>query len=268
MPKESRRRRQLFSAIGTLLLVGTVVSLTGASPASAQDLRSELPIVAGTRLEVPGMRQCTVGAVLRSTSIFSRLTAFSRGKRYLLIAKHCAPDGADIKVGGQSVGKVIWTAPSDDLELVQVDPNFNRQVVCQPGSVHRCTIVEHVYPRAFGRVFLAPNGRPRTIPMTASSVPGGDERFCTSGSSTGVNCSWSTAPTPRTGFAPGEAAASHTQGIGVIAGDSGGPVVGANGQFYGIIVTRGIGPLLGLMGYIPSSRALSAVGSYEIAPPN
>lgn len=242
----------------------------GAGPAVAQEVRTQLPIVAGTRVDVPGSRQCTVGAVLQATGLFSRISAFQRGIRYLVIAKHCAQNGAEIKVAGQDVGSVIWTAPDDDLEIVRVDPNVRRQPVCSGASqLHRCTIIEDVFPRARGRVFLNTPFGERPIPLSRSDAPGANETFCTSGSSTGVNCSWTTVPTPARGYSPGEVAAAHATGIGVIAGDSGGPVVGVNGQFYGIIVTRGLRENYGLMGYIPAGRVFQKLGSgYELAGPN
>jgi hypothetical protein len=252
-------------ALVAALLVGATAF--DAIPASAQTSRSDLPIVAGTRVGVPGMRQCTVGAVLRATGLLANFTEYSRGIRYLLIAEHCAQDRAEVKVGGSVVGNVVWTAPQDDLELVRVAPSTRRQVVCSGASqLHRCSIVETVTPLAVGKVILSTPFGERPIPMRPPAVPGTDESFCTSGSSTGVNCSWITTPTPREGFRPGQVAAGHTEGIGVIVGDSGGPVVGRQGQFYGIIVSRGLDQNAGLMAYIPAERALHAVGSgYELA---
>ncbi|MBF4619476.1 serine protease [Clavibacter sp. VKM Ac-2873] len=205
-----------------------------------------------------------------ATGFFSSITPFQRGVRYLMIAKHCAQNGAEVKVGGEVVGSVTWTAPDYDLEMVRVDPNVRRTPVCTGASqLHNCFIKEDIFPRAFGRVFLDTPFGERPIPMRAGAQPGADETFCTSGSSTGVNCSWTSAPTPARGYEPGEVAAAHASGIGVIMGDSGGPVVGVNGQFYGIIVTQGLQENVGLMGYIPASRVLGEVSSnYALADPN
>lgn len=264
------RRPGATAAIAFTVILTIVTSVLGAGPAHAQVLRSELPVVAGTRLEVPGGKQCTVGAVLRATGIIANISQYSRGIRYLLIAKHCAQDKAEVKVGDKAIGVVTWRASDDDLALVRVDPNSTRRVVCSGAyQLHRCTIVETITPRALGRVILDTPFSTRAVPMRPAATPGGNERFCTSGSTTGVNCSWIKTPTPATGYSPGEAAAANTDGVGVLVGDSGGPVVGTQGQFYGIIVTRGIGANLGLMGYIPSDRAMRALGSgYTLADPN
>lgn len=227
-----RRATVAIIAVGVALMSVAV----GASPANAQDTRDQLPIVAGTRLQVSNSTFCTVGAVLRSTSIFSNLTSYQRAKRYLLIAKHCAPYKGNIKVGGASIGTVIWTAPDDDLELVEVAPNYQRRLVCRGGSAGPdCSIVETSLPRAFGRVFLSSDGRLRAVPMRAAATPGGDETYCTSGSTTGVNCSWKTVATPPRPLDPGGATAIHSSGYGVLQGDSGGQLLVLTGSFTGLL---------------------------------
>ncbi|MBF4461144.1 hypothetical protein [Rathayibacter sp. VKM Ac-2878] len=189
----------------------------------------------------------------------------------MLIAKHCADfPNAQVKVAGQLIGEVAWRAPDDDLALVRVEPTVRRHLDCNPGSDGgQCHIQEQVFPRALGRVFLNERFGEQAVPMRAAALPGGNETFCTSGSSTGVNCSWTPVRTPSDGFSPGEAAAAFGTGIGVIVGDSGGPVIGTQGQFYGIIVKRGINRLQGLMAYIPSDRVFRALPYYyTIAEPN
>ena len=261
--------------IGRKLLAGMVgVCLIVAAPLAVEaahaDDRWEYPIIAGSTVEVPGGRMCTVGAVLQSAGMFSRLTAYQRGVRYLVIAKHCVNEvGSAIRFRDEQIGEVSFMSPDRDIALVKVDPVMRRQPVCSGASqLHRCFISEDSTPRASGKILLRANNGVGVIPVAGSGDPRGDEIFCTSGSVTGVNCGWRLAAGDHDGvFPPGENVARSMRNQSVVMGDSGGPVAGRDGTLYGIITTRGNGQYEGLMSYVPMSKVFDTIGPYYALAP-
>ncbi|QWL30688.1 S1 family peptidase [Rathayibacter toxicus] len=258
--------RRPLTALLCLALLGTVIA--GAAPAQAQaQIRDQFPVVAGTALETPGARQCTIGAILKSSSFPDLLIMYRRATRYAVIARHCINFVGDtVKVGGEDLGNVSFISRTDDIALIKIKPNTRRQPTCFSSSLGpRCAIASSSTPRAEGQVILGSPASPRLMRVRGTGVPTRDETFCTSGSVTGVNCTWRTTPTPPAsdGFDPGEVAARTTSpALSVVFGDSGGPVLNTRGQLYGIIVRRGTDHLLGVAGYVPMSRVWATIGNY------
>lgn len=258
--------RAVLALTGLCVTIGSLG--VGASPANAvSEFRQQLPIQAGTQLNVPG-GSCTAGAVLASTSLLSGLTTYLRSVRYVVTARHCASDGARVSVGTQGVvGSVIWHSNSADIEIVKIEPLARRGWQCDPSSViHRCAVSVYYTPRAIGNIFLRDQaGRYRSIPVRGTAIPGAEENFCTSGAVTGVNCTWTAAELPvgHNSFQAG----ARTWADNVSRGDSGGPVAGRDGQLYGIINQFGLpdSPVPDLMTYAPIAQIFSEQPGYELA---
>lgn len=238
-----------------------------APPAQAQSLRYQIPIVAGTALELPGARQCTVGAVLKSRSWSSLATPFRKATRYAVIAKHCADVGREIRVIREVVGTVTWASPTYDVALATIPPSTVQRPICAGASqLHHCTIPAAT-PRAVGRIIITNFSQPAAVPISGIGSPSPDQHFCTSGSVSFVNCGFLPAGVPPEGWGTGELAARTTNGRNVVMGDSGGPVMSVGGTLYGIIVMGGFPVYPDMMGYLPIETIFRDLGyEYQVAP--
>ncbi|WP_146083775.1 hypothetical protein [Clavibacter michiganensis] len=269
----NRRTRVVAAALAVLFCSGLITAATTPEPAeAAADFRKAFPIAAGSSVYNSRHQPCTVGAVLKANGFFANITEVQRKTRYLVIAGHCGNNGQDIGLEGHGVvGRIIWESGDADLAIVRVDPSVTHRPHCMPNSqLHNCTILTTVSPLATGRIFLRSpfSGQPRSFPIQGTGVPGADERFCTSGATTGINCNWSTVPLPE-GFGAHQAGA-QSDGLFLEGGDSGGPVAGRAGQLYGIIARMGndLGPARDIMSYTPIARLFQEQSGYSIAPPN
>lgn len=267
----ARRRGLWLRLTGFLLVFVTLFSVStfsGSTPVRADELlRTQIPLVAGSVLWTDSGTFCTVGAVLKRNGWDANVSTYTAAFRYLILAKHCAPEiGAQLGLGRQPVGIVTWVSATDDVELVQVPPEVTRPEGCY-GS-HGCFVGSRIAPRAVGRVVMAVHGRERAIPMRYMAIPGGDERFCTSGAVSRINCNWvSERERPWTWGDDGGQIARSTNAIGVEAGDSGGPVIGSEGELYGIIQRFGTGAFVNLMQYLPIATFMAQTDhAYDIAP--
>ncbi|MHC2186202.1 hypothetical protein ACVLV4_001855 [Rathayibacter agropyri] len=257
----------------TALLLGicglaTLITLTPAVPAAtAQSLRDQIPVVAGTALEVQGGRLCTAGAVLRSVNWFSRASPIGSTTRYLAIPEHCADLGNTIKVGGEVVGTVTWVSSHYDLAIVMIPPSRVQRPICSGASqLHHCTIPPTT-PRAVGRIVLNRGSTQQAVPIPGVGIAAVGERFCTSGAVSFVNCAFEVADTATAGLPPGELAARTTNGISLQPGDSGGPVANVSGRLYGIIISRGEDDERDIIGYLPMDIIFRDLGyDYALAP--
>lgn len=258
------RTLSLCAGICGFAILATLCSSPPA--ATAQSLRDQIPIVAGTSLGVQGAPRCTAGAVLKSRSWIARATPIGRATRYVVLAKHCANLGDEVTVDGAVVGTVSWVSPNYDFEIAKIPPSTVQRPMCSGASqLHHCTITDAT-PRAVGRIILNDSAQGAT-PIPGIGIPAAGERFCTSGAVTFVNCAFESIDVPVFGFAPGEVAARTVTGNNITAGDSGGPVAGLNGRLYGIILLWGINEYTGIMGYLPMPTILQDLGySYELAP--
>jgi len=256
----------------------TAVGLSQAGPASAEANRQATPIIAGTRIRMQSGAQCTVGVVLKSTSPTQRLIPKAAATRYIVIANHCVSrNGEGVVVNGKVVGQVISRSGTDDIALAKIDPDPVRTNRCNVGSfgVPLCTSGFRWEPQAHGRVVIA-SLRTRddeAVPMPGWGAPGVNETFCTSGSFSGVNCSFAYAPVPESWFPTGISDAAKSDVLNPITGgDSGGPVMSANGKFYGIISLSGMlsatHETQSLMGYVRAEKVFQDFPGYNIAPPN
>lgn len=260
-----RRTLALLAGIcGTALLA----SLCPAAPAAnAQSVRDQIPIVAGTALEVDGAHQCTAGAVLQSRSWISLATPIGRATRYVVLAKHCADFRDTISVDGQVVGRVTWLSPTHDIEIATIPPSVVQRPFCSGASqLHHCTIPPAT-PRAVGRIILSSAPTRGTVPVTGFGVPDVGEHFCTSGSVSYVNCGFVISDIPPVGFPPGTQLARTVNGMSIQPGDSGGPVMSLSGRLYGIISMRGKNNYVGTIGYVPMYVVSQDLGGdYALAP--
>jgi hypothetical protein len=269
-----RRRGPLAAAMSFVLAVVALFTFTlaGAGPASADFVnpdRRAFPIIAGTRVEFPaGNNFCTVGAVLVSTSLLSRLRPYDRAVRYLVTAKHCAPLYANVKMGPLSIGSVVWQSAASDIELIRVSPSQD------PDSLsciahHKlpawCSPTHTYTPRAEGRVFALSQGHVARMPVTGSATAQG--RFCTSGYVTGVKCVYQPIDIPRDTpvryqhLVAGESDESDN----TAAGDSGGPVLNYARELLGIISGRTLDAHSHLI-YTPMTQVLQELHGYRLAP--
>lgn len=267
MPSHSHRRRLFFSLTSLLLVIAAVLGV--ATPANAEDpVRLRMPIVAGTRLIGPLGNACTVGAVLKRNGPGALLSPFMGAVRYLVLAKHCAPElNMEFAVNSVVVGRVSWISATDDVELVQVAPEVTPPQGCH-SSINGCFLNSLARPRAVGQVILRTLGGERPVRMLPPVSPARGERFCTSGSTTGVNCNWGvyeggTRCWRMEGTA--QAFAFNAQGIDV--GDSGGPVVSEEGHFIGVIQRGGGRGQENVMQYMPAADLLLQLDhEFDIAP--
>ncbi|AZZ56666.1 hypothetical protein [Rathayibacter iranicus] len=249
-----------------LLLLAALFS--AATPAIAQDdVRFNSPLAAGAFISTSTGASCTVGAVLKRTGPGAGVSTYVAATRYLVLAKHCAPKiGETIIFNFFPIATVTWMSATDDVELAEVPPEVTRPDNCS--GAHGCFQGSIIAPRAVGRVVISTRGGERAVPMRAPAIPGADERFCTSGAVSHMNCNWmveSDRPA-NWGDSTGVIARS-TNGQSVERGDSGGPVIGEQGQLYGIIQRTGTGPSEDLMQYLPIDELFAQTGrAYEIAP--
>lgn len=265
VPSAAHRAVALVVAICGL---STVVTLGPSGPAAtAQSLRDQIPIVAGTALEVQGARLCTAGAVLRSTSLLSRARPIANATRYVVTAGHCGNVGETVKVGDSAAGTVIWASLTYDLALVKIPPSTAQRPVCSGASqLHHCTIPPAT-PRAVGRIILNRGSTQRAVPVPGFGIAGVGERFCTSGAVSFANCTFEIASVDPSWLSPGELAAHTTSGFTLGPGDSGGPVANISGRLYGIILSAGTEDHEGIIGYIPMSTIFHDLRyDYELAP--
>ena len=258
------------------LLALCVMATTYSSQSQAVDqIRTELPVVAGTELQLADDQSCTAGVVLKSTKFWDNITAYRRAVRYVVTAKHCVVLNEVIKVGGHVIGKVIWVSPSTDIALIRVPPSTNNHQACgiTHSGVQRCWLDVDYWPRASGKVILgawaARETRPEPVPGAGTPAP--HAHYCTSGFVTDVNCMWFSSPFPPQ-FEPYPAsvvgASNNVRGL--QPGDSGGPVMGYDGTIYGIISFRQqpMDPNLPyFMGYTSIARVSVELPDYVLAPP-
>lgn len=253
-----RTHHSLTSRSARLLIACAAVTLTCltpliVAPSSAQAVgavRTSLPIVAGTKLTFsepspPGTytadSYCTAGAVLKSTTYLSRLLPFSAATRYVLTAKHCASLGATVRVGEDNVGRVTWTSPDRDLELITVNPESHRNTQCGPthSGAARCSIIQSFTPRAIGKIVLhlPYSNFERAIPVAGMGEPSATQQICTSGYRTGPNCTFRLVTLPPNAEAEARARGQmviRSTVAGTDQGDSGGPVASPGGVLFGI----------------------------------
>ncbi|AZZ56926.1 hypothetical protein [Rathayibacter iranicus] len=260
--------RSLHGGIVFVAIVCVLAALGPAVPAAnaQSSLRNQIPIVAGTAIELPGARWCTAGAVLESRSWTSLVAPFARATRYVVMAKHCADMGEAIRVGDAEVGTVTWESTTYDVEIATVPPSAVQRPVCSGASqLHHCTIPSFT-PRAVGRIVLNRGVVPQAVPVTGTGIPAADEHFCTSGAFSWTDCRFRIVDNPPNTRVVGQVTARSLSGRGVVPGDSGGPVASINGTLYGIIIVQGTGANTGLVGYLPIERIFQDLGySYDIA---
>lgn len=264
--------RFVLHAATLLAVICGFAMLTVIDPAApavdAQDLRDQIPIVAGTALELPGAHLCTAGAVLKSRSWSALAVPMRQATRYVVLAGHCADLDAPIKVGGQVVGSISWVSTTYDLEIAKIPPSTTQRPVCTGAyHLHHCSIPPAT-PRAVGRVILNDGSTQRAVPVPGFGEPAVNELFCTSGAVSFVNCSFRlTSVKPSPPWRPGEVATRSYSVRSIAHGDSGGPVTSFGGRLYGIMVVGGDNRNVGMMGYLPIALVLRDLGyAYGLAP--
>ncbi len=236
----------IIKLVIAVIVIG--ICLLDSAPANAVDVaaRTSLPVLAGSDLRIVATPsgpfysrdvRCTAGAVLRATGLLANLTSYYRAVRYVATSAHCVTLGQKVRVGNTEVGAVSWVSTDSDLALIRIEPTTSRSQYCYPISAgHRCEIVLTYEPRAVGEVFLGRNrsGQESSIPITGTGIPSDREIYCTSGASTGINCSW-TQTSPPAGIHIGpHQVTSRTSGANTGPGDSGGFVGSRSGTLYGI----------------------------------
>lgn len=152
---------------------------------------------------------------------------------------------------------------TDDVELVQVAPDITPPQGCF-SSINGCFIGSIARPRAVGQVIMRVGGSERPVPMRPPASPALGERFCTSGSTTGLNCYW-LVQEGRGGDAAAQGFATNPLGLDF--GDSGGPVISLQGQLYGIIQRGGMEGPMAFMRYMPIDQLFRQLDhEFDIAP--
>ncbi|MDO4045644.1 chymotrypsin family serine protease [Clavibacter michiganensis] len=269
MSAPAGRRTSPSRCVVAVLALLVCAVLVPAAPARTDFAnRNFVPIVAGSALQFPGAI-CTAGLVVVRTGLLANISPRQRATRYVVTAKHCGDLGAEVKVAGVPVGAVTWVDPREDLELVRIDPLMDGRPFCAPSSAgFHCTGTTTFQPRASGRVLLE-TVRFRTLralPVTGTGAPAAGEVYCVSAVVSGQSCVWSTAPwKPEYGSrTPGEMAAKGDARV--AEGDSGGPVVSAQGRIYGNL--EGDFDLDGerAMIYVRISHFFEDAGAYALAP--
>lgn len=258
---------QFNNLLQTLFSVTVVCSILP-TVAKADIRRDITPIVAGTKLEFP-TSNCTAGLVVKRTGAFNNFTEYRRALRFVVTSGHCGNVNDTVKVGGRSVGKMIWKSNINDLSLVQIEPNYRHLRYCSaPSTGLTCSIVNRYDPIALGKVIL-PSLRTRSItavPVIGTGSPANNEVFCTSGKTTGVICTWGKVQVP--GWMQTRSKSAESFGPNIQAGDSGGPVVSHSGTVYGIIESQGDARsnYPNHMIYVPISNFFAEQPGYELAP--
>ncbi|MWV29523.1 serine protease [Rathayibacter iranicus] len=264
----SRSPRRATAILAGICGITALATLCPALPsANAQSLRDQIPVVAGTALQLRGYGWCTAGAVLEPRTWLSRATPIGRATRYVVLAKHCAGIGSAVVVGGQVVGSVTWRSATYDLAIATIPPSQVQRPVCSGASqLHHCTLPDAT-PRAVGRIVLHSGPLPATVPVPGFGVPAVGEFFCTSGAMSFVLCGFSSVPIPPISWPPGTVAAGTYDGLMPIPGDSGGPVASYSGRLYGIIISAAINEYRGTLAYLPIPLVLQELGYiYGLAP--
>ncbi|QIS40600.1 S1 family peptidase (plasmid) [Clavibacter capsici] len=273
-----------IAAALALLICATPLIAIPSSAQAAGASRTSLPIVAGTKLTFsqpphPGTyaadSYCTAGAVFKSTTYLSRLLPYSAASRYVLTAKHCGQVGADVSVGEDAVGKVIWASPDRDLELIKVDPEAHRNTHCGPtyGGASRCSVIQTFTPRAVGKIILDlpyTLNFERAIPIAGVGTPTNTTRICTSGYRTGPNCTFRLVNLPPREEEQAKARGQkvmRSESAGTDQGDSGGPVSDPSGVLFGIHHGSADPTRFANVGiYTPISEFLTEQPNYALAP--
>jgi S1-C subfamily serine protease len=257
------------------LALAVALTSVGASPAEAlSPARQGTPVLAGSviRYDATGFR-CTAGAVLKSRAVTALVTQAGVATRYVLTAKHCGGLHSAVTLGGTVRGTVTWVSPDLDLALITVPPAVQRVQRCTASSLGPVCYIANAYtPLAVGRVVLFRPGAPTEtdIPMRDPAAPyTGSETFCSSGATTGALCVFSLSrgrrtapPSGRDGTIFAMSDSAHQ----IAAGDSGGPVVAADGSLYGIIAGGAADPSTYYMAYTPIHSFLAEQPYYGIAP--
>ncbi|MDT0234667.1 trypsin-like serine protease [Curtobacterium sp. BRB10] len=259
--------RTLAVAVPLAAVVGATLTWAPSASATTSDPdRVAAPIIAGTEVGVPG-GTCTVGAVLAAKGFRSQLEQYQRATRWVVLAKHCAPLQAPVRLDGATVGSVVWQSAESDLELAVVPPLACTRARAATGSCDPS--VAAWTPRASGRVFNRVDGGLTRAAVTGIGQPDADP-FCTSGAASGLLCSWTATRVP-TASRPGVqhlAAARAEAGAGIEPGDAGGPVISATNRLYGIIsgspTTSASGSTVLL--YTPVRQVRTELFRYRLAP--
>lgn len=254
----------------TLVLVAI---LSTSSVFAVESFRTRTPILSGTQLVFP-QGECTAGLVLKKTGMWENMTPYRRAVRYVLTASHCGRTNDDVKVGNQVVGKFVWRSERSDLRLVRIEPSRRNFTHCSaPSTGLTCSIVTTYEPLALGKIFVSTTGI--ALSIRGTGAPNTNEVFCTSGHTTGINCTWGKVPTPPGWMhpvTPEITKSAETYGRNVEGGDSGGPVAsfGTRGLIYGIISTKGMhwSEHPNKMTYVPIAQFFQEQPGYEIAPSN
>ncbi|AND17330.1 hypothetical protein C5C18_13185 [Rathayibacter tritici] len=251
--------------MSTVLVLTSLVA--SAPPASAQvPLRERTPVVAGSFIFSSAGRGCTVGAVLKRYGPGSAVSPVAAATRYLVLAAHCAPHiDSEFSINNVPIGAVTWISPTDDLELVQVPPDVPSRGCFSYGCFVGGATPR---PRAAGQVIMGPLHREAPVRMLPPASPAPGERFCTSGGVSSVNCNWVSEPNRPADWGSQRGVLARTlNAIAMTSGDSGGPVISQQGNFYGIHTRGGTGPYPNLQEYIPAEQIFEQIGSeYGIAP--
>ncbi|MWJ08147.1 hypothetical protein DOU17_12165 [Clavibacter michiganensis subsp. michiganensis] len=175
---------------------------------------------------------------------------------------------APIHVGTSILGDVVWQSATSDIELVRVSPRPDPSpLICvahHPKNPAVCSPFQTFTARAAGQVFMTARGHVARLPVTGSGAAD-DDRFCTSGWSTGVQCIWhGVSIPPRTPLSYEHLVAGESgQLLNLDPGDSGGPVVNYSAELLGIISS--VLPRTTLMLYTPMSQVLSELHDYQLA---
>ncbi|WP_146255642.1 hypothetical protein [Rathayibacter toxicus] len=272
--KKWLKKTVICCALTGIATASSTPALADISEPKMIDGRVNHVLIAGSYISSDPIK-CTVGAILTKDGYSLESNPRDKNMRYAVTAAHCTKEGGVIYGEKDSpIGKTIDVDKANDIALIELYPLTSLSCdwmtpVVGGGGAH-CIPVTNYRPRAVGQVHAKRNGAEMAIPLIGPGSPANGSQLCTSGIRTGVNCTFSAVPLPnKWRFSTfSERKAGHTSGKNVDFGDSGGPVINANGLFYGIMNAYGRpgSDLDGMMGYTPAEKVFARYHGYSLAP--
>jgi hypothetical protein len=265
-----RRRARLATVLLAVLALGALSVLPTPPPASAVARvsveRATRPVVSGSLVR-RSIENCTAGPILLNASDQRSQDRRTRATRYIAVPKTCFAVGEHVALGNEVLrtALVLWASPSEDFEILKVDPAGSRG----PGSCHTlfkgftCRGTDAWIPQAKGMIVTRDfdghlTQRPYNQGGTLESDP-----FCSSGVVTGVVCRWhgtSGIAGPNPDYGNAESDTAHLDPA-----DKGAPVFDGTDRLLGMVTDEHFDGTHGEMTYLKLDALLRAARGYSLA---